>query len=77
MSKIPNAIAQQGAAFTAEARMKAKLDAMTVPELKAAIEALFASDEDGSILAMTEALGNLEHRIPEAEFVAFCDSVHA
>lgn len=47
----------------------------TIENLKKAAIELFNSDRDGASEALSIALNILEERMPEAEFIAFCEAM--
>ena len=53
--------------------MKEIISSLTTEQLKTVATGLFASTKDGSEIALSEALDELEARLSEDEFVQFCD----
>ena len=53
----------------------AKLQQLNNEQLKEAVAKLATDFRDGADLVFDAALGVLEARLPESEFVAFCDAI--
>jgi hypothetical protein len=58
-----------------EAQIIARLAGLDIGQLKQAAHACFADDDKAADVVLHHALGELERRIPEAEFVAFCKTI--
>lgn len=58
-----------------EAQIISRLAGLDIGQLKQTARVCYASDEDGAGVVMHHALGELMKRIPEAEFVAFCEAM--
>jgi hypothetical protein len=56
-------------------KISAKVSKLSVAMLKDMAVKLFDDTREGSDLVMTAVLNQLEARLPEAEFVAFCDAI--
>jgi hypothetical protein len=58
-----------------EAQIIARLAGLDIGQLKQAARVCFATDDKASDVVLHHALGELEKRIPETEFVAFCGTI--
>ena len=54
--------------------LSAATAALPTVQLREIVAALFTDSRDGAGLAFEAALNELERRLPEAEFVALCES---
>lgn len=61
--------------MTNEEKIKNILKNRNLNQLKKIIKGLFKDNRDGSFTALMIALNALEKRIPETDFVKFCNSL--
>lgn len=62
-------------AQAAQQKINTKVDALSTPTLKDMAGKLMASDRDGSEIVLSAVLDALMGRLPEAEFVTFCEGL--
>jgi hypothetical protein len=56
-------------------KINAKVSALPVKTLKEMAIALFNDTRDGSEIVLSAVLSVLESKLPETDFVAFCDAI--
>lgn len=56
-------------------KINAKVFALPLKTLKEMAIALFNDDRDGSEIVLSAVLSALQVKLPEVEFVAFCDAI--
>lgn len=62
-------------AYTAKAKVRLRLKALSLQTLKDVTLGIFRTTEPGSETVLVYCLDELERRMPEREFVEFCESV--
>lgn len=55
--------------------IKAKINGLTTSTLKEVVAGLANDFRDGADVALSVALDELHSRIPDADFIAFCESL--
>lgn len=73
----PNEESKMEATITRKPGLLTKFDEMTVAEIKAVIRELWNDFRDGADTVIESGLSALESRLPEAEFVRFCELLEA
>ena len=56
-------------------KINAKVSALPLKTLKEMAVALFNDSREGSEIVLSAVLSALEAKMPETEFVAFCDAI--
>lgn len=56
-------------------KINAKVSKLSLSMLTDMAAKLFADTRDGSEIVFSAVLGELERRMPEAQFVAFCEAM--
>lgn len=56
-------------------KINARVASLAVKQLKEMAIKLFTDERDGAEIVFSAVLGELEGRMPEADFVAFCESM--
>ena len=61
--------------MTAQAQIKARVSSQSVAKLQEMAALLFVDMRDGAEVVLSAVLNALEAKMPEAEFVAFCETI--
>jgi hypothetical protein len=63
--------------MTAQEKFAAKIQSQSVSSLKEMAKKLFADTREGADMVFSAVLDALMNRIPEDEFIAFCEEMEA